>query len=125
MNQGLTKNERLYLRDEMSLLFEKGKGFHEAPFFVKHILTEQSSTPLKIGISIPKKKFKNAVDRNLLKRRTKEAFRIHREELKSMTLAKGKTLIVMFIYSEDVILPFIEIEHKIISVLNRLTQIHG
>ena len=71
----LKKDEILSKRDDINLLFSEGKHFKEFPFKVLHRkATENDGTSLQFGASIPKRLFKKAVDRNLLKRRCKEAY---------------------------------------------------
>jgi ribonuclease P protein component len=121
----LKKSERIHKRDEIQKLFREGKSFNQFPFKVLHSTVDTEEESVKIAISIPKRKFKKAVDRNLLKRRTREAYRLNKEELKIETSTKNKTLILFFIYTSDKALPFVEIEHKINLILLRLRSIYG
>ena len=68
--QTLTKAERLRSRKTISLLFEKGKAISIHPVKMLWIQVEnKEGAILQLGVAVPKKNFKRAVDRNRLKRR--------------------------------------------------------
>ena len=128
MNLNFKKEERIYKRDDISLLFEKGSSFLIHPFKVLHYevpLDSENPSSIKFGVSIPKKKFKKAVDRNLLKRRSREAYRLNRNELKNFLLAQNKCLLLMVIYVDKSTVDYATIEHKIILTLQRLQGIYA
>lgn len=75
---------------------------------------------LSVGVSVPKKFVKLAVDRNLIKRRMREAYRLHNHELKQTLLSSNTQLNLMFVYGSKQLLSYIEIEDKIKVILNRL-----
>lgn len=119
------KSERIYKRDEIQALFKSGKSFNEFPFRVLHLKIEKDEEPVKIAVSIPKRRFKKAVDRNLLKRRTKEAYRTNKTNLRAKLNEENFSLTAMFIYIGNDPLPFKEIEDKINLILLRLESIYG
>jgi len=126
MRKSLNKSERLKKRDDIQLLFKKGATEFNYPFKLYHLekKKEVEESALLFGVSIPKKKFKKAVDRNLLKRRTKEAYRLHQIPLKEAMISKGKSLMIMPVYIADEILDYKDIEDKIILLLQRLLRIY-
>ena len=69
-----------------------------------------------------KKKIKLAVNRNLIKRRVREAYRLNNKALKNMLSNSGKELNMMLIYGSEQILSYSEIEGKIKVILYRLTE---
>jgi len=115
------KIEKLKSRKDIDGLFSGGKYIHEAPIRgVNTKKTEPSKVVLSVGVSVPKKFVKLAVDRNLIKRRMREAYRLHNRELKQTLLSTNTQLNLMFVYGSKQLLSYIEIEDKIKVILNRL-----
>jgi ribonuclease P protein component len=81
---------------------------------------DEDRVPLKFAISVPKKKLKKAVDRNLIKRRCREAYRLNNSALKDLLTSHNKQLILMFIYLNHEIKEYITIEKSIKKHLNAL-----
>ena len=74
-----SKKERIKSTERISYIFYKGNpGFAHPYKFHYTVEDTESETQLKIAISVAKKKFKYAVDRNKIKRITKEAFRLNK-----------------------------------------------
>lgn len=123
MKLTLGKDKKLKSRKAIDKIFSDGKNFHKFPVRAVYFYEFNAESELKIGVSVPKKKFKKAVDRNLLKRRLREAFRLNQEKLN----LSGK-LNIMFIYSSHEIQPFETIEKSVIALLaslNSLSDAHS
>lgn len=116
--QTFTKSERLSSKVEIEQLFVTGNSFNSAPFKIIWQETIVSSVPAKIVISIPKRLFKRAVDRNRLKRLTRETYRKNKHLLYESL--KNKKILLMFIYTTKTIIDYKEMEEKIIVALQRL-----
>ncbi len=109
------KAEKLTGKKKIEELFQYGSSFFLHPFLVKYLLSEGSMH--RILISVPKKKIKRAVDRNLIKRRIREAYRLN----KHLIYNQPDTFYhVGFIYQDTKVLPFSEIEEKLVILLKRL-----
>ncbi len=75
------KEERLCSRKHLDLLFKNGSSFLLYPFRISYLfIDEPASVPAQVVINVPKKRYKRAVDRNLLKRRIREAYRLNKQE---------------------------------------------
>jgi len=125
---GLKKEERIYKRDELQILFNDAKSFSLFPFRVLHrpySVAEEDTIYLKVAISIPKKRFKKAVDRNKLKRKGKEAFRLNRNPLKKQLIDSEQGVLLMLIYIAEEPFDYHKIEEKIILILQRLQVIYA
>lgn len=117
------KNERLKQRKNIDTLFQNGEAFSFFPFRVVHHCiphSAASSVPLQVGISVPKKKIKSAVNRNLIKRRTKEAWRLQKAVLTQHS--KPFTIQVFLIYQSPEIFNFVKIKTAIQKILKQLQQ---
>ena len=76
------KEERLCSKKLLDELFRNGSSFLVYPFrIVHHPAKIEGSPSAQVVIGVSKKKFKRAVDRNFLKRRVREAYRLNKESL--------------------------------------------
>ena len=100
------KSERLCSKKMIESLFQSGTSIMAFPLRVQYILIDtDEADPVKILFSVPKKRFKRAVKRNLIRRRMREAFRLNKHELYA-SIPEGKQLICAFIYIDNAIQPY-------------------
>ena len=87
------KEERLCNKRLINALYQSGSSFILYPFKVVYHATDELGVPAQVLISVPKRRFKRAVDRNLLKRRIREAFRLQKNSLLYPFLGEGHILL--------------------------------
>jgi ribonuclease P protein component len=93
------KIERLCTKKDIELLYAKGSNKFIFPFRVYWRETVfESPYPVRVIISVPKRNWKRAVDRNRIKRLIKEAYRLNKNELYTSLHSNNKKLDLLFIY---------------------------
>ena len=116
------KNERLCSRKAIEELYSNGRSFYCRNFKVIYLKqTETSPFPCQVVFSVPKRIFKRAVDRNLIKRRMREAYRILKPEFYAQLNEKNTSLHLLVLYNTKTILPFEEIGKNVQQALQELT----
>lgn len=93
----LGKTERLKSRKAIDALFEKGNSFTVSPFRVVYLITPAGGLQFAVGVS--SKNFKKAVDRNTIKRKIREAYRLQKLRLQDLLRSQGKGITVFFTYN--------------------------
>jgi len=115
----LSKKERLSRETYIQELFSKGSSFYLHPFKVLHLPhPDPGSTVNEILFSVPKRQFKRAVDRNKIKRKLKEAYRLNKSQLST----PGKFLIA-YIYTAKTILPSETFQQKVLGTIQKISSL--
>jgi ribonuclease P protein component len=78
-NQTYPKSEKLKHKNELSLVFEKGKWKTHCDLRIVVFANNTENKTQKLGVSVSKKFFKKAVDRNRIKRLLRECYRLNKE----------------------------------------------
>ena len=119
----LSKEERLSWKRYIDMLFAKGQSFVAFPLRVVYLpVEEESLTPVSILISVPKKKFKRAVKRNLIKRQIREVYRVRKYMLIDPLVEKNRRMLVAFLYLDKEIHSFAEMEKAMNKALTTLAN---
>ena len=118
-----TKEERLKHKKDIDRLFSEGNRFNLDPFLVLYSSNPLASKyPARVLISVPKKRIKSAVDRNLIKRRIREAYRLHKNPFYEILKQQLRFCSLALIYTSVKIAEYKEVEEKIILILERLQR---
>lgn len=101
MQQTFTKQERLKSSKTISNIFAEGASFYCFPFRFAWIeVNDEVPHPVQVAFSVPKRKFKSAVKRNLIRRRIKEAYRKNKCMLYD-NLTKNVALVIIYTHKEE------------------------
>ena len=113
----LPKSERLCGQMAVAKVFEQGKSVHSGCIRCKYILRPDEN-PSRLVVSVPKRHFKRAVKRNLLKRRMREAYRRQKDLL-------GPSVDILLIYTSIEVLPYETIYADMTAVLTAIRHAPG
>jgi ribonuclease P protein component len=118
------KEERLCNVKLIDKLYHNGSSFLVYPFRILWMPAVTDSVfPVQVLISVPKKRFKRAVDRNLLKRRIREIYRLQKsEELFPFLNQRSEKIILGINYIGNEIAEYTFLEKKFISAIQRLKK---
>ena len=117
------KNQKLCNEKSIEILFENGKSLSEKPFRIIYSIDYNNEDVfLKALIVVPKKRVRLASDRNVIKRRVKEAYRLQKSELEKYLKSNNHQLNLAIIYQKHEILDYKLIEEKIKLILVRLKE---
>ena len=111
------KNEKLKSKTTIDLLFSKGASVSKYPLRLVYISGDfGENVPIKMGVSVSKKHFKNAVDRNYFKRVLRETYRLNKHLLLDNLNTPHA---FMFLYQAKDRLTYEEINTKTIQLFEK------
>lgn len=114
------KQERLKSKTLLKKLYEEGKSIKEFPLRMVYLQAEHlGGFPAQAGVSVPKRNFKRAVDRNRIKRLLREAYR-KQKFIVYNGLEKPYVFMISYIGNKE--LPYETIEKKIKNLLISFVQ---
>lgn len=130
MEHGLSKKERISSLKAIEHLIARGHYVGSGPlrccWVIRDTGTAEASkvivkqgTPVhlnRIVVSVPKKMFRRAVKRNLLKRRIREAYRLQKQ------LLTGNGVDLMFVYKSKDIAPYSQISDCVAAILKQISS---
>ena len=118
------KEERLCSKKLLEKLFHSGSSFLLYPFRIVWLPENLSANVYaQVVISVPKRRFKRAVDRNLIKRRIREIYRLNKsEQLYSFLTGNSVRLIFGINYVGKNIADYSFMEKKLKAALDQLRQ---
>ncbi|NLI72020.1 MAG: ribonuclease P protein component [Bacteroidales bacterium] len=125
MNRTFPKSEHLYGIKTIERLYNQGSVFVSYPFRVVYFMVEDKteSVPVRAMVSVSKRKFKNAVDRNRIKRLMRETYRLNKSRLIEFIRENDLNVHLAFQYISDEIISFAEMNSKMEKALDKLIKI--
>ena len=115
------KEEKLKSRKRIECVFKEGRSFSVFPFKVFY-LVGPGGTAVQAGFGAGARHFKKAVDRNRIKRLSREAYRLQKQPLIDRMREKGLSMAVFFIYTGKELPDYQTISGKIGVVLQKLIR---
>ncbi len=126
-----TPAERLKSEKKIAQLFKVGQSFPAYPLRLIYSVSDsetQFGFPIQVSFSVPKKKFKLAVDRNHVKRRLRESYRLNKNDVyaKISSLENEtsyyKNYSFMILYVAKEILTYAEIDKGMKKMLRKFIE---
>lgn len=115
------KNEKLKRKATIDLLFSNGNSVSKFPLRLVYVENKEENAELiKMGVSVSKKYFKKAVDRNYYKRVLRETYRLNKHLLID---SLQKPYAFMLFYQTKERLSYQEIEEKTIQLFQKFSEI--
>ena len=117
------KKQKLCSETVIKVMFSNGKSFTTSA--VRLVWKEDNNedeVTVKSIIVVPKKKIKLAIKRNIIRRRMKEIYRLHKIDLENMLKGKKLQLSIAVIYQKEKILTYKTVEEEIKLILERLSK---
>ncbi len=116
------KKERLCAHRRIESLFSKGEAFLCYPFSVRFVKHSQGKGNISTLIVCSKRYQRKAVNRNYIKRRIREAYRLNNHSLKIFLSNRNMDLDISLSYISKDLLDFHNIEFKLKEVLALLQK---
>lgn len=119
------KHERLTNRRLIDRLFNGGRVYKSYPLMllVLPTETEEASSPVQLLVSVSKRNFKRAPDRNRLKRLIREGWRCHKHDLYERLSAADMNVVATYVFiGRDLHVDAAEVAAKISALNQRLIE---
>jgi len=118
MRNTFRKQEKLKKKKLIAELFARGKSISVFPLKMVYLEIDHGSDyKIKAGVSVSKRNFKNAVDRNRIKRLMRETYR--KNKFSIYNSEDTKKHIIMFIYQGKKEIPYQLMEEKMIKLIEK------
>ncbi len=118
------KKERLKSNLSIQELLKRGKTVSRFPLKIYWDFSPdpRQKYPVRAAISVPKRKFRRAVDRNLMKRRLREAYRLHKNILYGTLDQHQQKIQLIILLLSDEFIPYNQLEKEMHDILRQLVN---
>jgi ribonuclease P protein component len=121
--QTFSRDERLRSRKLIEKIIERGKSIHVAPFRFSWTITKLNTVfPVQVAISVPKRFFKRAVDRNRIRRLIREVYRKNKSGLYALLKSHNIQCALLVVFSGRKVPVYDEVEKKFLITLQRFEE---
>ena len=119
--QQFGRAEKLKRRTTIQRLFREGQSVAAFPLRLVFVKVDAGRFPVQFGVSVGKKRFKRAPDRNRLKRQIRESYRRQKHSVWSR-LPAGDTYAWMVIYTGSEAVPYAKIRRSMRKLMDRFLR---
>ena len=121
----LSKEERICSKKLINELFTgNGRSMTAFPLrvvFMKRTIVDDQPRAAML-VSVPKRYFKHAVDRNRVKRQVREAFRRNKSIITQNLTDDHEAVAMAFVWLTNEKYPSSEVENRMVSLLTRISE---
>ena len=121
----LSKEERICSKKLINELFTgNGRSMTAFPLrvvFMKRTIVDDQPRAAML-VSVPKRYFKHAVDRNRVKRQVREAFRRHKSMITQNLADDHESVAMAFVWLTNEKYPSSEVENRMVRLLTRISE---
>jgi ribonuclease P protein component len=124
VSENLPKSERLTSRKLIEKLVAEGSSFSQYPFRLSWLPTTLPATvPAQVAMTVSKRNFKRATDRNRIKRLMREVYRKNKSNFYKTLTNKNMQCALLLLYTGKIVPDFAEVESKLKLTLRRFEEI--
>ena len=116
------KEERLKSRLSVSQLFQEGRSIKVFPLRIVYLNKPPGLYAAQMGVAVPKRIIRKASDRNLIKRRIRESYRLFKPTFYKFLNDNGKQVSLMVIYQSENIEDFNTINESLQKALKKIVR---